>query len=151
MGLHDTMLFQWYASSERKAFTFRKLYENQQLNYEQVVRLKLAMAIYEVVPLVIFAPMGCIMLLKCARANSSNALKSATLWGLSLYSVSSVTARETRDRLYWPIVQDVVRQLRDQNERQNQIRSQIMMMAAGKQALNKTENKTSEASKDKEP
>ena len=109
MGLHDTYAFKWYATSERKAFTFKKLYENQALNYDQILRLKLALAIYEVVPLVIFAPMGCIMFLKCARANSSQALKNATLWGISLYAASSVTARETRDRLYWPIVQDVVR------------------------------------------
>ena len=71
MGMHDTAVFRWYATSERRAFTFRKLYENQNLSYEQIIRLTLALAIYEVVPLVTFFPMGCIMFLKCARANSS--------------------------------------------------------------------------------
>jgi hypothetical protein len=42
--------------SERKYTTFQKLYENNCMTYEQVLRLKVAAACYEVVPSAILTP-----------------------------------------------------------------------------------------------
>lgn len=47
----------WFVRSERKFTTFQKLYENNALTFDQVIRLKAARACYEVVPSVIITPL----------------------------------------------------------------------------------------------
>ena len=65
--------------SERKSVTFKKLYENHSLNYDQVLRLKQAQAIYEVIPFFSFIPMGYIMFIKCLNATSPKAIRRAII------------------------------------------------------------------------
>ena len=77
-------------------------------------------------PLFVFAPMGYIMLGKCLNATSPKAIRNAMLWGISLYTLSSVTARETRDRLYWPIVQEVYKEIIDKQKERERMQGQMM-------------------------
>ena len=70
--------------------------------------------------------MGYIMLGKCLNATSAKAIRGAILWGIPLYTVSSVTARETRDRLYWPIVQEVYKEIIEKQKERERMQSQMM-------------------------
>ena len=61
----------WYLKSERKANTFKRLNSNPSLTLEMVEELKLAQAVYEVVPLTIYTPYLYLLLRKCGQATSS--------------------------------------------------------------------------------
>ena len=52
----DNPIVRSWLISERKYTTFQNLYESHNLSFEQVKRLKLAQACYEVVPSAIMTP-----------------------------------------------------------------------------------------------
>ena len=97
----------YYTQQERRYTTFQKLYENQSLSYQQVDRLKSAVAVKEVVPAIVYAPYLYFMLRKCANATNANLWVKATLYGFSGFIATEIAAREISLRLWWPIVAQV--------------------------------------------
>ena len=67
--------------------------------------------------------MAYIMLVKSLNATSPKAIRSAVLWGISLYAISSPTARESRDRLYWTIVQEVYKEIHDKQKEKDRMKN----------------------------
>ena len=102
----DNVLVQHWLVSERKYTTFGQLYESNDLTYEQVLRLKTAMALYEVVPSAIMTPFVFKFLkLMAVRPKNVRQLRFSRI-GMTAF-VSYATAITVRDAVYWPIVAQV--------------------------------------------
>ena len=99
----DNVFINWWLVSERKYTTFQKLYESNGLTYEQVKRLKIARACYEVVPSVIMTPVVFNLLKLSVRF--SRQFSNFKIHRFGMFMITSyVAAIAARDAVYWPIV-----------------------------------------------
>ena len=106
VSLIDNAFVNWWLMSERKYTTFQKLFENNCLSYEQVLRLKIAQACYEVVPSVIMTPFVFKLLkLTAVMPKSVSEMRFGRMAALAVGSYSLAIA--LRDATYWPIVVQV--------------------------------------------
>ena len=106
VSLIDNAFVNWWLMSERKYTTFQKLFENNCLSYEQVLRLKIAQACYEVVPSVIMTPFVFKLLkLTAVMPKSVSEMRYGRMAALAVGSYSLAIA--LRDATYWPIVVQV--------------------------------------------
>ena len=106
VSLLDNAFVNWWLMSERKYTTFQKLFENNCLSYEQVLRLKIAQACYEVVPSVIMTPFVFKFLkLTAVLPKSVSEVRFGRMTAMAVVSYSLAIA--LRDATYWPIVVQV--------------------------------------------
>ena len=101
-----------YTLSQRKEITFRKIYSSHNLNKDQVDRLKTAESIYECIPLTIYLPFSVYFLRLVGRANTGRRLLNFIGQLAIIVPTVECGARWQRDKLYWPIVQEVYRELK---------------------------------------
>ena len=104
----------WYTFSKRKEVTFQKLYEHPYLSQTQIDRLKTAQALFEVIPIALYAPYLFLMMRVVAKANTSvKLMKFTALFTLTAPSVE-LTSRYLKDHYYWPLVKQTYLEVKEQ-------------------------------------
>ena len=112
---------QWYTLSKRRETTFQKLYEHPYLSWRQIDKLKTAQALYELVPISLYAPYLFLMMRQVAKANTSALLARFVLLAVLTAPSVEVGARTLRDRLYWPIVRKTYLEVKDSSRKSQQL------------------------------
>jgi hypothetical protein len=89
--------------------TFKKIYQNRSLSYEQLDQLKTAEALYECVPMSIYFPWAIFFMRHVARATTGKLiLRTVAMMGV-LGPIIEYSAQMAKDRAYWPIVREIYR------------------------------------------
>ena len=104
----------WYTMSKRKEVTFQKLYEHPYLSQPQIDRLKTAQALFEIVPITLYAPYLFIMMRVIAKANTSVKLLKFTALFCATAPVIEFTSRYLKDYYYWPLVKTTYIEVKEQ-------------------------------------
>ena len=115
--LADTFPFDRYVLSCRRYATFQHVYEFEDLSFSQLQRLKLAQALYEISPLVVYLPYALLMMRSVAAANTKRKqLRVALLLCATIFPVECASVA-LQQKLYWPVVVDVYSEILEEKER----------------------------------
>ena len=99
--------------------TFRKMYQNRSLSWDQIDRLKTAEALFECIPMTIYAPFALYFMRHVARATTPFLIaRTVLLLGVAAPTIE-YSAQMTKDKYYWPIVREIFKDLKT-NEQKRQ-------------------------------